>query len=720
MNIQHSLTAIRSIYIMPVVDDVRKQSAFQGFIYPLMNPMYSESICRTLIYPRDVCEIFMPPAEVLSSRMLGRSNNTYLLSFDSFKEIAGYFDTPFTFITCLEEHLEKVLECTKKFVFNPVLISDTDKTDFNLENINSPYIFDEMIFEKIQFASTQDSPYKEPFLELLKRELRNPKSPDRILNEEGVHHNVTVPLEAVLVSCGYEFIGVKYITPSLDKDNYIAEMLRLSRVMIECYPDEHRSITQSDVILYSPSIYGFLYDTDHSFWSVINRKLSSRKKRNFIKNNLIRNKNYSGIVFEDVESHEEAQAIYQDELIHPIMEMRRLELRYNTIAASFLALTNNCPALRLSNSINFYPKKFKNLETLSNRDDAKGRALFQRAFIEVTELIKSALSAEIINFVNDKTSKIIVCSDVPLEWVSFNSIPLMFSHEISRINTTPGNVFLQNAALATTIELNSEDLNQILIVRSFRENDPIREHLNQALLQLENTHLNIHKIDVSSESELVTALNDYDGHVVIFDCHGGHGGVESNGWLNIGNSQVDLWSLKGQARIPMIVILSACSTSPVSGSHASVANGLLYAGALSVIGTFLPVDSRKSTLFVIRILLQIAYLLNILSEKKFKVTNWRTIISVVMKVSYLYDILDGFETVLNLISSEDRKKIENRVINTIYSISDQWHDCLINEIGDLLGKNRAEVSELLAVNFPIIETMYYQQLGRPENIIINL
>lgn len=718
MRLQLSLTAICNVYIMPKADDVQQQSPFQGYILPLFDERHVNSLARTLLYPRDVCEIFMTPAEVLGARSLARSNNSYLLSIDSFSQFAKYFDQPFTIITCVEEFVDEIKNLVKDFKYNPILVTDGDSGEFKAAEINNAYVFDDKLFNKLTEISSEAGEYQELISEIIKKNRRDFRNENKYIIGDAVSHNIALPGEAVLVSCGYEFKSIKEIEPSLERKNYVDEMVRVADLILEKQTNS-KSTNQSDLILYSPSIFSYLYDPEHRFWNKIYRELSSRKKKEFIKKNVIRNLNYSGMIFQ-VEEPSGVAEYFKDRVLGNILTIRKFELRYTTLAMAFLSIANNCPAIRLPNSINFHPKKMKNLETLSKRDDLKGINLFKREFSEIINLMKDSIGDEIIDYVNSKSRILTLCCDVPIEWLPFDGVPLMFSHEISRIYATPGNMLLSNASNPAQIEVTINELQKVLVLRSFRDNDPIRDDLKNQIVNLPKCELDIEIIDVNSESEVIESLNNYDGWILIFDCHGGDGGNESHGWLNIGNEKVDTWLLKNKTRIPPIVILSACSTSSVCGSHASVANGLLVSGALSVIGTFLPVNSKKSSIFVLNILLKLTFFLKELSKKGFGATSWRTLISVIMKLSYINDILDGFENQLSLITRKDRSDIVKKTTSKIYSMEDDWYEYLISEISSKTNKGFDDVILLVNENFRIVETMYYQQLGRPENLIIKL
>ena len=99
-------------------------------------------------------------------------------------------------------------------------------------------------------------------------------------------------------------------------------------------------------------------------------------------------------------------------------------------------------------------------------------------------------------------------------------------------------------------------------------------------------------VDVGNKVELVRALNAFDGIVVVYDGHAGQDRGTDLGVLHLRDEDVDIWSIRGEARIPPVVLLSACDTHPYDASHATVANGFLAAGAHTVLAAGIPVSRR--------------------------------------------------------------------------------------------------------------------------------
>ena len=211
-------------------------------------------------------------------------------------------------------------------------------------------------------------------------------------------------------------------------------------------------------------------------------------------------------------------------------------------------------------------------------------------------------------------------------------------------------------------------------------------------------------------------MNKFDGAMVVFDCHGNHGGKTEHGWLSIGKEKVDVWQLANVARMPPIVLLAACSTHPIDGSHASVANGLLRSGVLSVLGTYAPVNSAHTAILVARLLFRVEIFLPLIT--KHRSCTWREIVSGFFRMSYTTDVLRDLTQTHKLITEEQFHNIHMQANTDINSGEPLWLERIQQNVMEATGKNEIEIKTLWAQHFQFAETMLFTQLGRPENIII--
>lgn len=79
-----------------------------------------------------------------------------------------------------------------------------------------------------------------------------------------------------------------------------------------------------------------------------------------------------------------------------------------------------------------------------------------------------------------------------------------------------------------------------------------------------------------SEDDLVTALNEFDGPLVIFAGHRSHA-EDQPAKLHLGDEAIDVWNLRPKIkRMPPIMVLSTCDTHVADRNHATTANGFMH------------------------------------------------------------------------------------------------------------------------------------------------
>ncbi|OEY89225.1 hypothetical protein BIY41_19285 [Xanthomonas citri pv. glycines] len=475
----------------------------------------------------------------------------------------------------------------------------------------------------------------------------------------------------------------------------------------------------SDIVLYAPSIISSLYDFQSSFWNSIMRKIPSKQLREIVKDGVFRNKNYSGHTVKSDDAGKFPDP-FKDEVVRQLIGIRQTELRLTSASIAVLAANGLQPAIRLPNSVNFQRPALREIERHAKRDDARGRRLLQQSYINLVNNISNQISPALLEKIRDNAQAITVVADAPIEWIRIEGLPMMIRNETSRIGMTPGNLMLQQCVTSGLSMIPWGQLDDVLVLRSFSENDPVRPVLERSTILFGMKRLRVHFVDIYDRASLVASLNAFQGMLLIFDCHGDHGGGDSHGWLQIGHERVDPWGLAGEARVPPIVVLSACSTFAIAGSHASVANGLLRSGAVTVLGTFLPVNAELSAMFVARLLYRIDAFLPVLKEMKTDLVTWRSLVSTFLRMSYASDLLHFFVAEKQWISEdcyEDLGLSSNLDIN---QLRPDWYKNLIERFSKAANRSPLEIQNSIDHECPLQETMYYCQIGRPETIVIDL
>lgn len=185
------------------------------------------------------------------------------------------------------------------------------------------------------------------------------------------------------------------------------------------------------------------------------------------------------------------------------------------------------------------------------------------------------------------------------------------------------------------------------------------------------------------------------------------------------NPNVDVWSLREIARVPMIVILSACDTHGIdSSTHVTVGNGLLAWGARTVLATMLPVGGQSSAAFIARLIYRLADFLPAALSARKRVLNWTEVISGMLRMMLASEILDDLVGPPAPLDTP-RGHIQSAINIAINSYDPSWFDQLLERIAaqrsEKLGSVQSRVKGAIARS----EAIRYVQLGNPETILLD-
>ncbi|CAI1191662.1 CHAT domain [Serratia fonticola] len=698
---------IVKIVIMPTLE---KQTFFQGFDAGITHPEVAEILLLLNKTPKNIMEIFVRD-EREATGSLETSSPIILISKENVNNVFLFSRSSLSLIFCARGDFSFSKEFSKKFEVPPIICCDVKSADIRPGEINSIFSFDKLLLSRLKLIEKSNPEIK------ITGKLKRRGTTFKKTTWQSTLNNTTLPNELLIESLGFMLSPSKKIKDGSSRREFINNIIGSVVAYNDCL-EEIGKKNSSEIILYTPGMFSFLHNKDNDFFALLEEGLEPDERR-FLINGVLRNPDYSGfrMVLENKEN--KASSLLNNPRLVYLISLRRAEMRLTTAAISLLCSNKNAPSIRLPNEINHCSSHLKKLETLAGTVGLQN-PLFLKKAKAFNTILRRVIGSKIRAYINDNYNNIFFVSDVPLDWTRFNNIPIMFSHEISRINATPGNILLQNASSFPRVVIKSSELKKVLVIRSFEPDDPLKFFLENALevFKKHMPKLECEIVDVRTKSEIIDVLNQYDGCILIMDCHGDHGGDRDNGWLVIGDEKVDTWHFKGIARVPPIVILSACLTSALSGSHASVSNGFMVSGALSVIGTLLPVNAVDSAVFVSRLVYRFYEFPSVIPNHYTHV-NMRLFLSLFLRMSYVTDLMRGFEREGFL--PKDSWQDEHININThINMLNSDWYDYTINSISKLTKLNKQEVNNVIESKLFITETMCYSQIGLPESITIRL
>lgn len=694
-------------YVLLVPPNDKNITPFQGFNLDVTEADFAEIIHALTYLPSHALEIFMTQENLLNFRHHSSPRNITAINSSLFSKDIVSEDDVLYIIACLSNSISSVVEIISSLKIKPIIISTSDKYGIiNIKkNTPSAYILDREIYQRISDYQINKKN------KLKNREIRSSYNSKLDRPESG--GGAIIANEIFLKGLGFSFDGHASL-PAVFPERYRNYVEEMAEISVEKTTFENFS---NEVIIYSPAISPYLYDTEQGFWNRILKKINIKWHKDFIIDGLIKNPYYSGFIVNKITKDNPAA----DPIVASILRLRQRELHLTNISVCLLATSMFSTPIRLPNAVNLHFLKLKELEEFARRGDAEALLLRQEKFKEINACLKMEIGDKLSKLITNKASYCTICSDMPLEWVYLDKLPLMISHEVSKIPMTPGNMLLQYCAPGDGINLSAAAFEKILVLRSFDEDDRLKLILEKSINGFPiSKKTSVQFVDVNTVDEVVEALNGFQGALVVFDCHGSHDGPDGNGWLKIGNQQLNTWELAHIAHLPPIVLLSACLTSAIGGSHASVANGLLRSGALSVLGTLLPVNGIQSAIFMARLIYRLDSFLPAIKQLGFQQTTFRTLISTFFRMSYLTEILDYFEKEEKILSRDDYVKLHIEGNFMINSLSSKWYDETINKLSKITNQPEDQLLSRIHTSRPLMETMLYCQHGRPELITIHL
>lgn len=711
------ITSMISHLVVVPDDSIRRRTTiFQGFS-DFWHPDYLTILKVLTRFPHDLGDIYFTGAEFVLTKIIGSPLQIQYLRADLIELYLSTQESPQTIVWSTELTVDVVKAAIGERLITHISTSHRDGV-INIDSLNDEYVL-QLISGILEILEKQSDEFKN-FKKIVEQKIKQSPPEKLVVYSKG--HNCTEPMLDVLVRYGAQ-VNVIPIKPAGNISEHIAAMIELGAVIDGLRPKDILALSsrQNDVIVHCPSVYTYLYRADSAHWKKLNRKLNN-PKRNFLRRTLIRNNGYGNSAIQI--SQQDLFNPYDDPILGPLLYDRQVELKIFTSVIALVAVNQFIPAFRLPNEVMLHHDKLREIGNLLSSNDKKWREKLNGKMLEYGRLIIEEIGEPLLtSSFNHRREKILAVCDFPIEWIPIEQLPIMFKYELSRIPSTPGNVTMDVLTSRPKSGLRYSDLCNVLIVRSFSEGDPIKDHLSGTVKAMQQSQrlpgMDIRIVDVKNRQEIVDALNAFTGLMVIFDCHGGHGGETDSAWLAVGDEKLNVWHFYQEARIPHIVVLAACSTHPAEGSHASVANGFLESGAFSVIGTFAPIDSSHATVFVIRLLERIAVYLPIALKRR--PYSWREIVTGLLRMSYVRDVLEGFRDRLGLLNQQQYEEIHiqaNILINTYED--EHWFEHFRSMISQEIGLDKVAESKIWDEHFQFVETMLFVQLGRPENIVITI
>ena len=209
---------------------------------------------------------------------------------------------------------------------------------------------------------------------------------------------------------------------------------------------------------------------------------------------------------------------------NPLVSARASELLLNTDVMSALTASEFSACVRLPNEINRTIGSVRSFAEHYRSSSAKSRKRLL-AFRQVQNRLANAVPREFLDLIRLSETGVRIVSDAHLEWLDVDGLPLSIRKNCSRVPVAPGNLFVDTLASKRIVHLSPQDFRSVLVISALERDDPIKgifEHAYGVFEPQWRKSLTVTYASVSNEGELIKALNEFDGPMVVFDGHGGH------------------------------------------------------------------------------------------------------------------------------------------------------------------------------------------------------
>src|SRR6266478_1442275 len=282
-----------------------------------------------------------------------------------------------------------------------------------------------------------------------------------------------------------------------------------------------------------------------------------------------------------------------------LMSYQSLENAYLSAVLALYAVCYRQPALRtpqLSGGL------FGRLRSLRRTYSGHNWRAFQRDLEKFNDALLNELSPQVQDFLKTtRSDNVKFVSDLPLEWLPIEGVPLMFQRTLSRVPLTPGNApYAHFNACRQDIWIGPEEAQRVLVCNCLSPDDRLNAYAKLLVQGLEGVGARHSYVEPTSVEEYTTALNSHKPYILVHWGHGSYDRVQDRGYLNIRKEKTEIWNLKG-CSVPPIVLLAACESAAIAETHNTPANGWLAFVARSVLATYFPVQADLTSILFGRI-----------------------------------------------------------------------------------------------------------------------
>ncbi len=253
-------------------------------------------------------------------------------------------------------------------------------------------------------------------------------------------------------------------------------------------------------------------------------------------------------------------------------------------------------------------------------------------------------------------AQVVAITDLPIEWMEVDGVPLGFSHDVCRLPETPASSLLTHYVISkfsSHYKIPADILSKTLLVYGCRD-DNFKKWQDTADIAAQS--LGAKSVICQSLDEFEAAVKMHRPELMIIDTHGGTDLQTHQSYIMMGKEKVYPKEIAERDIFARMIFISACNTAPCYNDVNTVGNGFLEAGASAVTSSYLPLDVDESSILYIRIMNQLN-----MAAKEGLHRNWLAFISHILRTSFIMTPL--------VLSANEGKVIDPMLMGKLSTIS---------------------------------------------------
>ena len=218
-------------------------------------------------------------------------------------------------------------------------------------------------------------------------------------------------------------------------------------------------------------------------------------------------------------------------------------------------------------------------------------------------LNKTYLTKEAEKWLRNRNGPIVAISDLPIEWMIVNDVPLSFTHDVCRLPSTNTGGLMSHYARNNSFnfEIPRDILSKTLLVLGSPNDSKFSRGYSYAEKILAN-ELSIKVLRPYSIKDVINGINKFRPLFLIFDTHGDYDPETRTSYLLINGEKLTGEIVERNNISAPLIFLSACYGNPLWGYVNTICEAFLGAGAFCVTASYLPINLIEGTMLYNRIL----------------------------------------------------------------------------------------------------------------------